>query len=429
MKKFSGWIQLILVSLASGFGFSLLVVAFSLINPTMFEQQQIPMSASMYGLAFSVYAFTQGPPQLLVAKAVSKFGPKKILLAGYGAIVVVSFGFARFINSSITFVVIYGFCFGMINAFTSQLAPSTVINNWFFAYRGMAQSIKLGITSAISCAAPFFVTWLIRQTGAGYMIGWYIAGAGAVVAALLTMFVKDSPEQCNQLPDGGSDARKSDNGKKRVLVSTTYKRPVGEDIEYKDAMKMPITWLIIAASSIGLMCMMLNSFNQNMFLVSCISLDTISLALGVAPILNVVFALVIARFLDRIEPGYVLGIIFLLFGINNILVSQGANTILTFTTAILSSLLGAVIFAITPVICSNYFGNKAFPQIQGFSLMVGGLLSSTTGIIVGWLADLTGAYAVSFILYGVLAILAGMICIFVIGRRCSMLYKQQSKVK
>lgn len=194
-------------------------------------------------------------------------------------------------------------------------------------------------------------------------------------------------------------------------------------------MKMPITWLIIAASSVGFMCMMLNSFNQNMFLVSGISLDTISLALGVAPILNVVFALAISRFLDKIEPGYVLGTIFLLFGINNILVSQGANTILTFTTAILSSLLGAVIFAITPVICSNYFGNKAFPQIQGFSLMVGGLLSSTTGIIVGWLADLTGAYAVSFILYGVLALLAGAICIFVIGRRCSMLYKQQSKVK
>lgn len=61
--------------------------------------------------------------------------------------------------------------------------------------------------------------------------------------------------------------------------------------------------------------------------------------------------------------------------------------------------------------------------LQGFTLLIGGLVSSTSGIITGALADLTGDYTFGYIIYGVVALVGAAIAIFGVGIPCARRYK------
>lgn len=193
-EKFSGWQQLVLVSLATGFGFNLLYSAMSITNAAMYSNGQITMSASMYGLAFSVGTLVQGPPMMLIAKLVRKLGTRKTLMLGYGSMAAVALLLSNFITSGVSFIIIYGLLYSICNAATSQLAPQTLVNNWFFEQRGKAQSIKLAIGCLITVISPVAVTPLIYNVGgSSFRFGWYVCGISACIAFFFSLFLKNTP--------------------------------------------------------------------------------------------------------------------------------------------------------------------------------------------------------------------------------------------
>ena len=167
---------------------------------------------------------------------------------------------------------------------------------------------------------------------------------------------------------------------------------------------------------------MIVAFNT-IYYVSCgVSLETISLAIGVAAILNIVIVVGMSAVLDRIEPAYVLAVVFIFYGLNCLVGAWCVNTFMIFSMFTLTSLMLTSTMTIFPVIYGNYFGNAAFPQIQGFSLLISGLASSTTGIIAGTISDSTGSYSPAYYLYGILALTAAAVSIFIIGRQCRKQY-------
>lgn len=92
-------------------------------------------------------------------------------------------------------------------------------------------------------------------------------------------------------------------------------------------------------------------------------------------------------------------------------------------------LVSSIEISVVPVIYSNCFGNKDFSLIQGFSLMVGGLCSSTTGIIGGAVKDATGSYSGAYLLYGTLSIAIAMLAIICIGIPCRKKYRESKNLK
>jgi MFS family permease len=428
--KFSGWQQVILVALTTGFGVNLFSQALNIANAAMFSQGQIVMSASMFGLAYSLYSLTQGPPQLLVGKLVRKFGSRTVLIAGFAALVLLGFGISNFIRNGALFVAIYTL-HGLMSVTINQIAPQTLINSWFHQHRGRAQSILRAIASLLTMVAPICATFVITNFGKGnFKAGWYLGGAGAAIALVFALFAKNNPQLYGETPDGieaGAAAEdKKGPEKKAAAVSTVYKRPIGQDIEYAAALKTLIFWFMAAASSIGFLCLMTVAFNSVYYISIGASLETISLALGVGSAINIAFAFAMSTFIDRIEPGFVLGGIFLLFGVNAYLTAMPAGSFVIYTQSVLVSVLGSGTMAIMPIMYANYFGNKAFPQIQGLSLLMGGLLSSATGIVGGIIADATGSYSTAYVLFGSFALVAAVLCIFVVGLPSRRKYKNEA---
>jgi MFS family permease len=423
--KFSGWRQVILVTFTTGFGVNLFLQALNIANTAMFSQGQIVMSASMFGLAYSLYSLTQGPPQLLVGKIVRKFGSRRVLIAGLAALCLLGFVISNFIRSGVLFVAIYTL-YGLMSVTINQIAPQTLINNWFHQYRGRAQSIMRAIASLMTMVAPICATFVINNFAKGnFKAGWYLGGAGAAIALIFAFFTKNNPQLYGQTPDGLESGTVTEK-KKMPVISTVYKRPIGQDIEYAAALKTPIFWFMAAASSIGFLCLMTIAFNAVYYVSIGASLETVSFALGIGAAINIAFTFAMSTFIDRIEPGFVLGGMFLLFGVNAYLTAVPAGSFVIFTHSILVSILGSGAMAIMPIIYANYFGNKAFPQIQGLSLLMGGLLSSATGIVGGIIADVTGSYSMAYVLFGSFALVAAVFCIFIVGLSSRRKYKSET---
>lgn len=423
-KGFQGWQQVFLVALTVGLGNSLSAGALTITNTAMMSGGQIIINGTMFGLAYSLFSLMQGPPQPVVAKLIQRMGPRKVLMIGCLCTAVVGIVLSNFITSSIAFVVIYGVLFGLVSVITSQLAPQTFVNNWFYQRRGQAQSIMRAIATIFQAFGPYLATFVIINLGGGnFKYGWYLSGACAVIGLFIGFFLKDTPEEYGQLPDGLEENSQLRTDEKKVKLSTVYKRPIGEDVSLKEARKMLIFWLMTIASSLGFMTVMIMSFTSVHFVNNNYSLEMVSIATGIATIINILFVLLLSTIIDKIEPAYLFTLVLVLFAVCCYFAVNPMNAWIVYATIAITTVIGSCAMVIMPTIYANYFGSESFSSIQGFSLLIGGLASSTTGVIGGIIADLTGSYDLALYIYGTLALIGAGILLFGVGIPCEKKYK------
>lgn len=428
--KFSGWRMLILVSLIVALDASSDLGFLSISNTVMFSGQQIAITATTFGLAFSVYAFLQGPTQPIVAQIVKKIGSRNTLIIGSLLSIVLGLGVSNFITSGTSFVAIYGVVYGLSNVISQQLAAQTLINNWFHQRRGQALAIHRAIGAFFGIFAPYVATYVITQYGGSFRIGWYLAGANSVITLIMCFFLKNSPKDVGQTVDGsvfGDTINIKENPKG---ISTVYKRPIGlPKITLKEARKMPIFWAVVISSALGFVLVMAINASFNVYFTAVgFSLESISIASAVRSIVAVVLLIIMSTLLDKVEPAFVYGVAFIAYAascyLSAAMPSSGVWVI--YTAYALQAFLSACVVTITPAILANLFGTESFITLQGFTLLVGGLLSSTSGVIVGALADLTGGFSFGLIVYGTIGLIAAVIITLGVGIPCTRKYKRES---
>jgi Na+/melibiose symporter-like transporter len=282
-----------------------------------------------------------------------------------------------------------------------------------------------------SICCPYIATYVTGRLGGSYKIGWYLSGITAAVALILCFFIRNTPQECGQTQDGLVEGETIDINKKPAKMSTVYKRPIGQkSISLKEAQKMPIFWAMLVVAALGFAVKMVDtSFNVH-FRSYGISLETISAATAARAILGLVMLIFISSILDKIEPAFIYGVSFILFASGCFLTANmaGAGTWVIYVAFFLYSAMYSCVMTIMPVIYANYFGNEHFPTIQGLSLLAGGLLSSTTGVISGALADKAGGFSFSYMVYGSVALVAAAIIIFVVGIPSASRYKREIAV-
>jgi MFS family permease len=335
---------------------------------------------------------------------------------------------SNFINSGIAFVIIFGGLYGFANMVTSQLASQTLVNNWFHQRRGQAQSMMRAISTVFQITGPYLATYFTGQFGGSFKVGWRVGGILAAAAIILCFFLKNTPQECGQTPDGPVEGEAGDVKKKAVKVSTVYKRPMDQpSLSMNDARKMPIFWAMVGVSTLGFMVIMINpTFNAH-FRNYGFSLETISTATATRSIVAVVLLLGIASISDKIEPAFIYGVSFVMFAACCFITANMASsgTWVIYVAYFLYAAIQACVLAIMPMIYANYFGVQYFPTIQAFSLLIGGLLSSTTGIITGALTDLTGGFSFAYNIYGFVGLAAAAIIVFAVGIPSARKYKRE----
>ena len=429
-KKFIGWKQVVIISFIVGVTSNFFVASAAISNAIMKTSGQVAMSATVFGLGASVFSFMQGIPQLFIARVVTKKGSRSVLIVGCILCIAVGLGFSNLISTGASYVIIYGFFFGGAYVLTSQVASQTLVNNWFHARRGRAQGIMRAITTVFVVVAPYITNLVITKLGGGdFRIGWYLAGGISVLGLILCFFLVDNPEDVGQYPDGipiGETIDVNEATKKVSNISTVYKRAnKDKSITVKEAMKMPMFWFILICGALGFTVMMISSIANIHFLDKGISLTTVSLSSGARSMVVILFMMLMAAIADRIEPGFLAAGTFVLFALSCLFAAFPTGDISVYLYQFLAASINSTLFVLIPTMIGNYFGRESFPTIQGIVLMVGGLLSSTTGLISGYIGDVTGDFAVAFLIYGAISIIVAIICVFAIGIPSRIKYKKE----
>ena len=420
-KKFSGWFQLALCTVIT-VAFTMFQTSINIANTSMLSAKQVAMSATTYGLAFSVMSFIQGPPQLLLGRAIKKWGPRAPIMLG--ALITIAAGLTAptMLNSGTAFVIYFGVLYGIGFLLCTQLTTQSIINNWFFLRRGRAMALARGITMLGSVAGPRIGLLILQKTGSFRPV-WYMGAIMGVLIMIAAIIVKDDPSKCGESVDGLAEGE-SIEAEKSTRVSTVYKRRYEDSILFKEAVKMPRYWLFVAISSIALTTAGLLNATAVHFTNSGADISVISGATSTASIVALVATFGISAIADRIEPSFIFGFAFLGFAVCSLFaVLAPANTLVIYSCYIFCRIISACGFGIMPTLWANMFGAKGFSDLHSFSLLFGGILSSFTGVISGFICDLTGSYGGVYAVWFFLCVLCAIALIFAVGIPSARKYK------
>ena len=212
-------------------------------------EDSLGFSRTMLGLAEGLGRMMGGIQGPVMGYCTDRFGPR-VMLAFGGLMSGLGFILLGFTGSYWYFLVVFvgfmsvGFRSGYNNA------SIAAVNNWFWRRRGLAMSI-VSMGNGLGGASAYLVGLLI------FAVGWRDACTVLGVAILavvipLSWFLRRSPEEMGQLPDGDTpETAAAFIAERRGNVTPQQRRrmQVGEtDFTAREAMRTPSYWLLVMST-------------------------------------------------------------------------------------------------------------------------------------------------------------------------------------
>ena len=164
---------------------------------------ELGLSRAQGGLIFGVGLLAGGLVSPLVGIALTRFGSRRTMTAGYLASAV-GYYLTSQAQGLWSLVFVYGVFAMMVNAFAVVLPTQTLASTWFVKYRAR---VLAGLLTAGGIMAPLIYrlnAWLV--VNASWRTGWMVVAALCVVLGIVAYAViRDAPETVGQLPDGAKD--------------------------------------------------------------------------------------------------------------------------------------------------------------------------------------------------------------------------------
>lgn len=352
----------------------------AVINAAMARAIGMPREA--LGNLFAVYMLLSGLPGPLVAMGVNRFGVRRTLIAGSAMIVAGALLMATVVTGALGGILAFGVLVGAGVATGSALAAQAGIARWFVRKRALALALLYSAGAIGGSVAAPVLTWLMQRTGS-WRSGWYLLAGLSVAAALVALiYVRESPEELGQVPDGDRAAGDAAGGKPRPAFITRH------DWTLREAMHSPHYWLILL-SLVG------GSGGYTLFLahgvVHLIDLGHTAQvgawAVSVLTVSGLIAKAIVATLGDRIDPRAIWAAFLAAFGIGLILVVDARSLAQVFLFAMCLGIgFGGGIVCLMAVL-SNYYGTRVFASLAGTAVAINTTLSALAPKIAGRLYD------------------------------------------
>lgn len=394
-EKFYGWFNVLFLFLiyASIMGF--IFYGFSVIFPAMIKAQGWGRGEA--SLAHTIRGLMVGFMAPLVAYSIGRIGAKATLRLGLipGILALVLMGTVA--DRLWHWIVIWGFIMPYTFSFAGVIPVQTTVTFWFHMRRATAIGIVVtGAAVAGFIAAPLF-THLMKSTGT-WRTGWLTAAGFAVLALVLSFFLKNKPGDVGQHADGIHPERLAQglaNG--AIRSAKTYRTP--EPWTLKEALKTPTIYLYMV-------CMIAQSWTLYILTVHGVFhlTDKGYTHMQAASVIgNLILFSGFARFPvgilgDRIEPRLL--IILALTGMGLTLIGfwrAPSNLMLLLSIAGAYGFCFGATVTLFPALLGNYFGPAAFAPISGFMTPFIITLCAPVPFLAGLIYDHFKNYDLAFI--------------------------------
>lgn len=294
------------------------------------------------------------------------------------------------------------------------LAPSTLINRWFFKRSGVLLGVVMAFTGVGGVVWSSVGGMLIQS------IGWsatYLAFAVLSLATLpaVLFMVASRPEDKGLVPFGAtSDSAWVKSGSAVVAGASAP----AEGVPASRAFRMPVFFLIVA------MCFMLN-FGMYVYFMIPSYMNTLELAAAM-PLLGATASSVAmaGQTASKLVLGYVgdarpyaSTVLTLALGILGValLLVGGASAAVLYLAVFVYGCFYGITNVMTPIITRRAFGDAEYPAIYSRVSMAASVGSVVSGFIWGASIEATGGYTLMFV--GVIAVMAlTVVAVLAIGR-------------
>lgn len=376
-----------------------------------FWVEEFSWDRGMLSGAQSVAMILIGLTAPVVGILIMKFGAKKNIMIG-NILNIVGIVFLSFMSNIWQLYVGFGIFIGLGFSLGSMLAMMTVLNNWFVRKRTMAMSIAL---ASAGLGGPVVMPLLMHLiTTMGWRITYRIIAAAIFICCILipALFLKNTPSELGQIPDGPASAKINTPRQKITSPSRHYETSV--NFTAGEALRTPAFWFIVGYAAFMLLCMQVLMIHQLAFLLD-IDIDPQMAAVAVGLMSAVVtISQVGVGFLGlryNIRSLAVLSVVSVMAGYTLLLFARSLPLVFVYNV-FMGAGFGIQMLAMSTLI-PNYFGMKEFPKIMGFAIPIGTFIGAAGGPGAGIIREMTGSYLPAFQISLGIAVIA-FFCIFLL---------------
>lgn len=395
-KRFYGWtlVAVLWVIYLLNMGFPL--YGGSIVNTYML--QEIQMSRSTYGFAFTLLNFFVGVPAFVVAASVNTLGARLTFVIGSALILFGGALMSFVVKQPWHYLVAFGCIVGAGMGFSTVVPITTCITRWFKRYRGRAMGIAMTASGFGGFIASPLVNRFITSTGGNWRLAWLFIAAIAVLTGIIAyLLVRERPEDLGQVPDGITD----DAGTSRSSLHTQY--PWTAEEAYRTA----AYWLIVIGA--------LGTFYPFFFMSAHwvlhlrglgISAANAAWAMGLFTLSSIAGRLLGGFLVDYLPARYVfvVGTVSTLAG-SYLAISAGQLPLAVAASILLGAGFGWT-YVTQSTMMGNYFGPAAYPKLNGTLLTVSHIVGVWSGVIAGKLFDIYKSYTPAFTIHILICLIA-----------------------
>ena len=392
--SFYGWklVAVLWFILFANLGFPM--VSGSVANAYM--ASDLHLSRTTVGLAFAIFTWMSGLPGPLVALIVNKKGVRFTLLLGSMFLLAGSILMALFAHTGAQLVAVFGVLIGLGVITGGQLAALAGISRWFVKRKARAISlISTGpVTGAI--VAPPVLIYLIQSSHGNWRIAWWLVAALGAAAALVTaLFVKESPADLGQLPDGSAGAADvtatAASGNRRKVFRTS------EDWTMAEALRTPaLWWLMVSWLGYGSGFTLFGAHGVLHLRDLGLPPEQVASSLSLFAFLALCGTLFVGAIGDYIEPRLILAVSMLAEGTGLLMVLGASSTANLYLYPVFLGLGFGTAIPSTLTILPNWFGNKPYASLIGITSAAGFTVGAIASYGAGYAYDHFRSYALAF---------------------------------
>jgi MFS family permease len=346
------------------------------------------------GLLFSAYMVMSGLPGPLVAVSVNRLGARHTLMLGSVLLIAGALLMATVVNSFWLALLSYGLLVGSGVATGAALASQAGLARWFVRKRALVLSILYSSGAIGGFVSGRLLDRVVTLYGGNWRAGWWlIAALSALACVVAALFVRESPAQLGQFPDGAAAATAN-------AATAAVRAPVfrtTEEWSYARALASPAYWLMVT-SLLGVSC------GYTLYLAHGFvhlrdlghSASEAWQAISVLAVSGLIAKVLVAGLGDRLDPRYLWALFQLSFGAGMWLVVSAHShaSVLAFAVCLGIGFGGGLVCLMT--VLSNYFGTGPFASLAGLAVAINTTLSAVTPYLAGWLYDSGRGYGGSF---------------------------------